>query len=498
MTMPLKIVHTLLEEWEVMLEDRIDDLVQQYAQTMKWERRDIENMARYDPSRNKKYLPWLLKQAAENPTLTDQNYDGIHDLLMEFERLLTLPSFTGSRDIYSYSLPDFERTITANMELRSQSELDRKAKAAKKKTVSSYEHKEGVKSVGTLGNLELLQITSAESLAWWAWRGYMQENPNWNRPTIQPPPPGQEVSIHDGKWCVRNTTHGNNYLRKEPFYLVLKGGWPYVGILLAQGQVKNLDNDQINMGVAEEVYPLVEPFISALKAEGGSLKYESTIFEHMRFLQGGVKPGESFRDDVNLSNSSLTSLPANLTFHDTVTLENTKITEIPPNTVAKRGFSAKGSAITKIGEGFECGGELDLSNTPLTALPEGIKAESINVANTKLTELPENLSVSTLHIEGTFITKLPSTLVVARSMTWSEPMTLEECKMQFFRNTLPKLKVEAAAHPRMTGLSPAAMAKAWSKAEKELLKYYMTDKSIDGHVKSMFVYKKPSRTTEEK
>jgi hypothetical protein len=344
--------------------------------------------------------------------------------------------------------------------------------------------------------LEVLQITDAEALSWWAWQGYRQENPNWDRPTLEPPPPGTDPYTRDGKWCVRNPTHGLNYLRKEPFYLVLKGGWPYVGILLKQGQVKNLDNHKVEMGIAEEIYPVMLPMIDKVKASGESLGYEATIFENMRFLNGEVQPGENFKDEVNLEGSSLSVLPPNLVFQDSVNLDRTKITEIPTGTVAKRGFSARGSAVAKIGEDVSIEGELDLSNTPLTALPAGLKVSTLNVANTALTELPENLVISVLNIEGTQIKKLPETLVIERTMTWSEPLTLDECKMQFFRNTLPRLKSEAAAHPKMKGLSPASTKKAWKQAERDLIKFYMTDKSIEGHVKSMFIYKKPGNMQE--
>lgn len=492
-----QIVRSLLEEWDALLEDRIDDLVKQYAQTTKWDRRAIEDMARYDPSQNKKYLPWLLKQAATHRTLTDQNFDHLHDLLMEFERLLTLPAFQGSRDIYSYDLRSFQDTITANMGLRSQSEIDRKAKEAKKtKTVADYEHKEGVEDIGNVNDLTLMKITNAESLSWWAWRGYMEENPNWGRPTLHPPAPGQDPYTRDGKWCVRNPTHGSNYLRKEPFYLVLKKGWPYVGILLDQGQVKDLDNHQVSMGVAEEIYPLLKTVIDEHKAEGGRLYSESKIFENMRILQGGIQAGETFSDDVDLSDSSLASLPDNLTFKGNLDVDGTKMEALPASLTVNGHLWARNTPIKTIGPGLIVTGKLTLTGSPITSIPTDAKFEGLNIANCPVSELPEGLKLDTLNIEGTQITKLPESLHVEKSMTWSEPLKIEECKLLFMRVNLDKLQREFYAHPKFSGLSKVAMDRKWKKTLVDLRQYYLTNPTIEGHVKSIYVYKKPGSVSE--
>lgn len=496
MSTATQIVRTLLEEWDALLEDRIDDLVKQYA-NMKWERRDIENMVRYDPSRTKKYLPWIVKQVATHE-LDQADLDALHDGLMEFERLLALPAFQESRDIFSYDLKTFQEMINKNMELRSQAEIERKAKAAKKtKTVADYEHKEGVEDVGNYNDLTLMKITSAESLSWWAWRGYMEENPNWGRPTLHPPAPGQDPFGHDGKWCVRNPTHGTNYLRKEPFYLVLKKGWPYVGILLEQGQVKDLDNHQVTMGVAEEIYPLLKDIIAQHKADGGKLYSESHIFENMRFLQNGVQAGEKFNDDVDLSSSSLATLPENLSFSGTLDIDNTLLTELPAGLTVRSHLWARNTKITKIGPDLKVGGKLVLSGSPIATIPNDIGFEALDISNCPVSELPEGLKVRTLNIQGTQIVKLPESLVIEKSMTWSEPLTIEECKLLFLRINMDKLQREFFSHPKFSGLSTVALEKKWKKTQVDLRNYYLTNPIIEGHVKSIFVYKKPGTVSEE-
>ena len=489
------IVRLLLQEWDALLEDRIDDLVKRYGQKMKWERRDIEKLVRYDPTPNKKYLPWIVRQVVEH-ALDQNDLDGLHDLLMEFERLLTLPAFQGNRDIYSYSLQDFQRTVTDNMQLRSQSEIERQAKRAKKQGPAEQQPTEGVEQVAEVGNLGVLRFTDAVSLAWWAWQAYKQENPNWGRPTIHPPPPGTDPYSRDGKWCVRNPTHGTNYLRKEPFYMVLKDGWPYVGILIDQGQVKDLDNKQVTMGVAEEIYPIMAPFINKFKEDGGSLHSESTIFENMRFLQNGVTAGETFRDDVDLSDSSLASMPENLNFQGTLDIDGTPMTELPAGLIVRSHLWARNTKITKIGPGVKVGGKLTLAGSPITVIPADIGFDSLDITNCPVTELPEGLKLDTLNIQGTQITKLPESLVVEKGMTWSEPLTLDECKLLFLRINMDKLKREYFAHPKFSGLSKVAMEKKWKRSQDDLRQYYLTNPIIDGHVKSIFVYKKPGSVSE--
>jgi len=379
---------------------------------------------------------------------------------MEFERLLTLPAFQGSRDLYTYDLQSFQRMIASNVALRSQSELERRAKAAKKRGPAEAAPTTGVDNVATHGNLNLLKITEAEALSWWAWQAYKEENPSWNRPTIHPPPPGTDPFSRDGKWCVRSTTHGFNYLRQEPFYMVLKNGWPYVGILLKQGQAKDLDNKQITMGVAEEIYPILSPFISALKAEGESLVWECKIFENMRFLHGGMEPGETVSGPVNLANTNLSNLPSNLTVR----------------------------------------GVLDMTGCKnFTQLPPGLRVEG------------------TLKISGTGVSVIPEDLFV-EDMEWSEPLTLPKLKHLFYNMRLPDmgshyqqyLKDEAEKEAAWNVAAKAAKSKgiappvhprfdpatgknkkkprSWPVMKVRLVKHFQVSKEIDKNVKTLYRY----------
>jgi hypothetical protein len=113
-----------------------------------------------------------------------------------------------------------------------------------------------------------------------------------------------------------------------------------------------------------------------------------------------------------------------------------------------------------------------------------------------VTELPEGLKLDTLNIQGTQITKLPESLVVEKGMTWSEPLTLDECKLLFLRINMDKLKREYFSHPKFSGLSKVALERKWAKSQPDLRQYYLTNPIIDGHVKSIYVHKKPGSVSE--
>ena len=63
-------------------------------------------------------------------------------------------------------------------------------------------------------------------------------------------------------------------------------------------------------------------------------------------------------------------------------------------------------------------GDLDLNNTPITSLPQGLKVGGgLGLNNTKITSLPQGLKVvGNLDLRGTKITSLPQDLKVGGSL----------------------------------------------------------------------------------
>ena len=95
-------------------------------------------------------------------------------------------------------------------------------------------------------------------------------------------------------------------------------------------------------------------------------------------------------------------------------LRNTQITELPEGLTVGGSLYLSGTQITELPEGLTVGGSLYLSGTQITELPEGLTVGGwLDLRNTQITELPEGLTVGgDLYLSGTQITELPEGLTV--------------------------------------------------------------------------------------
>jgi len=91
--------------------------------------------------------------------------------------------------------------------------------------------------------------------------------------------------------------------------------------------------------------------------------------------------------------------------------------------------------ITSLPDNLKVGGYLDLSGTPITSLPDNLKVGgNLDLSGTKITSLPDNLEVGGyLDLSGTKITSLPDNLEVGgyldlRDTPISKKYTNEEIK----------------------------------------------------------------------
>ena len=131
--------------------------------------------------------------------------------------------------------------------------------------------------------------------------------------------------------------------------------------------------------------------------------------------------------DLDLSGTSITVLPDNLTVNGFLDLSNTPITALPDNLTVDGSLILRNTPITKLPENLTVGGWLDLSNTPITALPDNlIVGGSLSLRETAITALPENLTVGgTLNLSNTPITELPENLTVGGSLFLSDTSITE-------------------------------------------------------------------------
>jgi hypothetical protein len=443
-----EMVRGLLGEYFILTEDRIDDLVARYNATrlktlqaqypnespqdlakdrsVNFDRRAIESWMEFDPSRNKKYLPWIVMQVATGNIDLSTQGEEVKENLMTFERLITIPDYDGPRDLYQIkSLEELNTLMSKYGTMKSKTQAEREKKMA------------GQESVAKAGNLELLKITVVETLNHWSWRAYSWpvENPNWAPRKPANPKDYATDDLGDRKWCTRWPRFATTYLSAGPFYMVLRNGGPYVGIQWEKGECQDLTNKGINTAIAEEIYPVVKDFLPE------HLNGNCRVFANMKFLYGDVKEGETHAGPVDLANTKVASLPANTTIR----------------------------------------GTLDLTNCPITQLPANLRVEgTLKISGTGITVLPDDLFVEDMEWSE------PLTLDQTKQMFWRMRLhDMEVYYKDYYKTEKAKPTEEREKDPK-TGKPKRLLT--WNQMRDESISHFLQDKEIDKNIKTMYRY----------
>ena len=114
-----------------------------------------------------------------------------------------------------------------------------------------------------------------------------------------------------------------------------------------------------------------------------------------------IKSGS--QGDLNLSNTPITSLPEGLKVGGSLYLTNTKITSLPDGLEVGGVLFLANTPITSLPNDLKVGGSLYLTNTPITSLPSGLKVGgNLNLRDTPITSLPNDLKVGVnLYLQDT-------------------------------------------------------------------------------------------------
>jgi hypothetical protein len=117
------------------------------------------------------------------------------------------------------------------------------------------------------------------------------------------------------------------------------------------------------------------------------------IIATQRKIQQYIKDGS--KGTLDLSNTPITSLPDNLTkVGGDLELFNTPIASLPDNLKVGGSLSLINTKITSLPNNLTIKGSLYLDNTPITSLPNNLKVgDDLSLINTKITSLPNNLKV---------------------------------------------------------------------------------------------------------
>jgi len=492
---------------DMLLEDRIDDLVQKHGQripgsTPEAKRQTLEHWASYDPSRNKKYFPWMFQQFIKGKTeWNDRTLDHVRDLLSDFEHYITMPSFEAPRDIYHYDMKSLEKTARKNAGLASKRDLKRGRERLDADVISS------------VGNIEVLAFKDGNTLAQEAWRAYSADNPNWTGAPLLPtmpkyatgypdyPTPTTEPYSTDHLWCIRKPSRGADYIAKSPskrFYVVRKNGGPYVGAEMGEwaSQIVGIDNKQISMNVVEEIYDAFKPVLDEFAAKRWNVgSAASTLFGRLRIVRGELKPGETIQG-TDLSNSSLKSLPDSLIVSGNLDVSGTKLKALPANLTVKGNLVISNTKISTLPPGLKVDGSLNLSGTKISSLPQGLKIGNLDISNTPVSQLPTGLQVTeVLKINGTPISVLPNDLRATKVYYSPETLTGEEIRRYFFWLRNEDLKKHFWKSPKVAGMDDPTKEVEWEKFVAPLMDFFQKAPLVGQAVAAMF---EPVRTDKKR
>ena len=98
--------------------------------------------------------------------------------------------------------------------------------------------------------------------------------------------------------------------------------------------------------------------------------------------------------DLDLSNTPITSLPQGLKVGGDLDLHHTPITSLPQDLEVRGDLDLRYTKITNLSQGLKIGGSLGLSGTEITSLPQGLKVSgNLYLNDTLITSLPQDLKV---------------------------------------------------------------------------------------------------------
>lgn len=441
----IDLVETLLEGFdsvEELMEARADKLAAQYNIPLE----TIKTLEDLDPTRNKKYLPWLAKQlAAGNLSVDEDNKKNeISNALSEFERLIKMPAF---KDKYGSNIDGYE-TFDSLAKLMKKCELMVSAKDRNTGRVVA-----GATLLGKHGNLKLYKMMTPDALREFALH-------NVHEPTHTEMCPKCHVVHPMTSWCVRDmtagSTHAETYL-KDDFYIVTKNDETYVALQHKDGQCQNVSNGGITADVANEIYPLVKSVLryNDLKNKAGTnigifLKVPN-IDRELRQVQAEkldmMPNGASWKGDLDLTEIPTTRLPGNFTVEGILTL--------------------KGSGIVR--------------------LPKGLKVEELNLVGSLVKTLPADLTVDFKAREEKHDM---SRLRVDRDF----PM--EELCRFYFNTRLPMMKLafisqrtggQVKGGVRQAEISAESAEAEWPAMKERLYKHFLSDPDTIEDIKATSV-----------
>jgi len=180
----------------------------------------VRKIAESDPTENKAYLQWLVKQVKLGLIRLPEDHERVNEVLKMFGKLKhKFPE----KDINRYTFHELEAKADQLKGVKTTREAEREIKTA------------GAKKVYESGGLTVIEITTPEAA---------------------------EIYGKGTKWCTSNKGTAAEYLEKGPLYVVVRDGQKEAQFDLSLGQAKDVTDQDV------ELKDDVKTFVRGIKAKG--------------------------------------------------------------------------------------------------------------------------------------------------------------------------------------------------------------------------------------
>lgn len=210
------------------LDSKMAELIKQFTDMPPEEaEKRIREIAEADPTEQKAYTPWLVRQVRKGHLRLPEDQDRALEALRSFEQNKRIANFPGPKDINQYKqFQDFEAVIE---KLGGQ--------ALKSKRQSKREVKEkGAKLIYDDGTYAVIEVTE----------------------------PGAAVIYSAGsKWCTSREGTASGYLKNGPLYILFKDDVKFAQMHPASHQLKDLTDRELDYrqdpGLRKIIAKIIKP-----------------------------------------------------------------------------------------------------------------------------------------------------------------------------------------------------------------------------------------------
>ena len=122
--------------------------------------------------------------------------------------------------------------------------------------------------------------------------------------------------------------------------------------------------------------------------------------------------------ELSISGSKITEIPDDCEFGSLDMSYNKKIIKLKDN-ISLNYLNANGSSLTKLPKGLKVKGEVHISNTKITEIPDDCEFDELYMGDTKITKLRDNLELKGLYVCYSSLIELPKGLKVKGSLNIS-------------------------------------------------------------------------------